>query len=534
MKYFLYARKSTDVEDKQVLSIEAQLVELRALARENNFEIVSEFVEKQSAKQPGRLIFNEMMLRVGKGEAQGIICWKLDRLARNPVDGGQIQWLLQSGVISHIQTHDKSYYSADNVLMMSVEFGMANQYIRDLSVNTARGLRAKARQGMFPGQAPIGYLNDVRTKTIIVDKKKSKIIRAAFELYAQNGSRLEDISNFLFQNGIATKPTKRWQNGGARPLKKDQAKLILSSTFYYGHFRYSGEMYEGKHTPIISKELFDKVQSVLKSRGKSQRPTKQPQALCGLLKCGFCGCSITAEEIFKKQKNGNVHRYVYYHCTKKRGLCNGEYIREEALDQELSGLLSRFHLPRDWAEELYKMTEQDEKEISQTTGVSLQAMCAKIAELESKIARLTDLFVEQDIERGEYLERKRELMSQKKSVQENILWLERDAGHWLEPMRNWIQEAQNLDKIAESEDLLSKKSSLQKIFGSNLTLCAREARGTPKNHWLSLTHTKESQSEKNLVSSLVPRERLELSPLARHDFESCASTIPPPRLTSQI
>jgi hypothetical protein len=357
---------------------------------------------------------------------------------------------------------------------------------------------------MFPGQAPIGYLNDVRTKTIIVDKKKSKIIRSAFELYAQNGSRLEDISNFLFSNRIVTKPTKRWQNGGSRPLKKDQAKLILSNTFYYGHFRYSGEMYEGKHTPIVSKELFDKVQSVLKSRGKSQRPTKQPQTLCGLLKCSSCGCSITAEEIIKRQKNGNTHRYVYYHCTKKRGHCDGEYIREEELDQELSGLLSRFHLPRDWAEGLYKMTEQDEKEISQTTGASLQAMRAKITELESKIARITDLFVEQDIDRDEYLERKRDLMSQKKSAQENILRLERDAGHWLEPMRNWIKEAETLDKIAESEDLLSKKSSLQKIFGSNLTLCAREARGTPQNHWLSLTRTKESQSEKNLVSTLVP------------------------------
>ena len=147
MKYFLYARKSTDVEDKQVMSIEGQLSELRALAKNEGLEISDEFVEKRTAKMPGRPIFNEMVRRIQKGEAQGIICWKLDRLARNPVDGGQISWLLQQGTIQRIQTHDRSHLSSDNVLMMSVEFGMANQFIRDLSSNTSRGLHHKARLG---------------------------------------------------------------------------------------------------------------------------------------------------------------------------------------------------------------------------------------------------------------------------------------------------------------------------------------------------------------------------------------------------
>ena len=518
MQYFLYARKSTDVEDKQVLSIEAQLVELRALVRQNNLEIAAEFVEKQSAKMPGRPIFNDMMNRIQRGDARGVVCWKLDRLARNPVDGGQISWFLQNGIIAHIQTHDRAYYSADNVLMMSVEFGMANQYVRDLSVNTARGLRQKARQGIYPGQAPLGYLNDPRTKTIAVDRKKSKIVRAAFELYAQNGSRLEDISRFLFDNGIATKATERWKSSGERPLKKDQAKLILTNSFYYGHFRYAGEIYEGKHTPIITKELFDKVQKVLALRGKTQRATKQPQQLCGLLKCGECGCSITAEV----QKG-----HVYYHCTKKRGPCSGEYIREETLDTQLSELLSRFHLPTHWAEELDRMATKDAGDASQSAAASVQAMRAKIADLDGKIARLTDLFVEQDIERDEYLDRKRALMSTKKSVQENILRLERDAAVWLEPMRKWINDASVLEEIAKSKDFPSKKSSLQKIFGSNLTLHAREARGVPEMPWFSLIAAKENHGETDLVSRLVGEERLELSPLSGHGPKPCAYTVPP-------
>src|SRR3989344_4954063 len=114
-KYFLYARKSTDVEDKQVMSIEAQLFELRALAKRDDLEIEEEFIEKRSAKTPGRPIFEEMLLRIERGEAQGVICWKIDRLSRNPVDSGRISWLLQRSVIQQIQTHDRAYLPQDNV-----------------------------------------------------------------------------------------------------------------------------------------------------------------------------------------------------------------------------------------------------------------------------------------------------------------------------------------------------------------------------------------------------------------------------------
>src|SRR3989338_3997666 len=271
--YFLYARKSTDVEDKQVLYIEGQLDELRSLAKSEGLEVVAEFVEKRTAKMPGRPVFNEMLNRIQQGEAQGIICWKLDRLARNPVDGGQISWLLQQGTIQRIQTHDRSHLSNDNVLMMSVEFGMANQFIRDLSANTSRGLHHKARLGYFPGTAPVGYLNDVRSKTIVVDRKKSKFIKSAFELYAEGNSRLEDISKFLFENDV--------KSLGSLPIHKDRIRFILTNPFYYGYFRYAGEMYEGKHTPLIDKNLFDKVQTVILKREHPQRTDKEPKALCG-------------------------------------------------------------------------------------------------------------------------------------------------------------------------------------------------------------------------------------------------------------
>ncbi|PIP87428.1 MAG: hypothetical protein COV07_03520 [Candidatus Vogelbacteria bacterium CG10_big_fil_rev_8_21_14_0_10_45_14] len=327
MKYFLYARKSTDVEDKQVLSIEAQLSELRSIARSQELEITEEFIEKKSAKKPGRVIFEEMLRRIEKGEAQGIVCWKVDRLSRNPVDSGRISWMLQQNIIQKIITHDRVYLPQDNVLIMSVEFGMANQYIRDLSQNTRRGLIAKARKGEFPTIAPVGYLNDVRNKMVVIDRKKAKIIKEAFELYSQGESRLEDIADFLYEKNVRTVYGNKFH--------RDRVKFVLSNPFYYGHFYYSGEIYEGKHTPIISKKLFDKVQDVLCERGRPAKPRNEPMAFCGLLRCATCGMMITAENKVKRQKNGNIHKYVYYRCTKKSKTisCNEGCVREEELTE---------------------------------------------------------------------------------------------------------------------------------------------------------------------------------------------------------
>ena len=195
--YFLYARKSTDVEDKQVLSIEAQLVELRALAKQEGLTIVSELEERRTAKMPGRPVFNEMLKRIQQGEAQGIICWKLDRLSRNPWDDGQIRWLSQSGTIQHVRTYERDYHSSDNTLLMSLEFSMANQFILDLSSNTKRGLRQKARNGVFPSLAPTGYLNDVRAKTIVIDRKKSKHVKPPLSCTPKATPALKTFQNIF-------------------------------------------------------------------------------------------------------------------------------------------------------------------------------------------------------------------------------------------------------------------------------------------------------------------------------------------------
>src|SRR4030042_4874599 len=270
--FFLYARKSTDVEDVQVLSIESQLAELREYAARENLKIVEELIEKQSAKIPGRQIFKSMIARIEQGEANGIISWNPDRLARNSVDGGKIIYLVDCGHLSFLKFPTFWFENtSQGKFMLNIAFGQSKYYIDSLSENTKRGLRQKVRRGEYPGCAPVGYLNDSRNKTVVIDKKRGSVIRKAFELYAQNNSRLEDIATFLAEHNIISRKGQH--------LKKDRISYILSNPFYVGLFKYAGEIHEGKHQPVVSKKIFDQVQEVLKQRSRPQdRKNSQPKA----------------------------------------------------------------------------------------------------------------------------------------------------------------------------------------------------------------------------------------------------------------
>jgi len=488
------------------LSIEAQLTELRAFAKAEGLNVIEELVEKQSAKIPGRPIFNKMLNRIERGEANGIVSWNPDRLARNSVDGGRIIYLLDCG---HLATLKFPTFWAENTsqgkFMLNIAFGQSKYYIDSLSENVRRGLRQKVRRGEYPGPAPIGYLNDSRIKMVVVDRKKAKIIKAAFEFYAEGDKTLEDISHFLAQQGITTKGGKVWH--------KDRVKYLLTNPFYYGHFRYAKEVHEGKHDSIIAKKLFDRVQEVLKQRGKPRHKIKnEPQPFCGLLYCA-CGMMITGEYKVKYQKNGNVHEYVYYHCSRKSKTirCKEPCIRQEVLDEQISSLLQKVSLPRDWAEELQTMLEKDKKESAQSCSAFVQESREKIRTIQLKLQRLLDGYLEQDIEREIYRAEKAKLLSEKKSLDEQITKLEQKQNDWVEPMENWINYAQALTKIARDSNLFEKKVASKEVFGSNLFLANREARlcapsgidSEPQNQWAALRAALEMASKKPKSMVLV-------------------------------
>ena len=474
MKYFIYVRKSTDVEDKQILSVEAQIVELKEYASKYGLEVVDTLIEKRTAKKPGRPVLNTMLSRISSGEASGILSWLPDRLSRNSVDSGQIIYMLDENILLDLKfPHFWFENTPQGKYMLANEFNSSKQYVDNLSVNTKRGLRQKVRRGEMPGVAPIGYYNDLKTKTAKIDRKTAPIIVQAFELYAKGDKRLDEIADFLYANGIQTKAGKLLgkKTAGKKPYHKNRIKRILTNPFYYGHFCYLGEVHEGKHKGIISKRLFDEVQTVLARRGKPNRKANDPKPLCGLVYCS-CGMMFTAETQIKRQKNGNVHIYDYYRCTRKSKIvaCRQPHIRAEELDKQLSGLLLDFAMPTKWADKLYELIGQDERKEKSTLDVKINDTQEQIVQLSSKLQRLLDSYLDGDVERDLYQDKRAEILGEKKRLQEQIEQAALGVLTWVEPMKQWIETAVSIYNIAKSDDLSAKKSLCLEIFGSNLKM----------------------------------------------------------------
>lgn len=172
IKYFIYCRKSSEDEERQVLSIEAQLAELREFAKQNGLFVVREYIESKTAKEPGREIFNQMLSEIEKGNAEGILAWNPDRLARNSVDGGRVIYLVDTEKIKSLKFPTFWFEpTPQGKFMLSVAFGQAKYYTDNLRENILRGIRQKIRRGELSAKAPLGYFNEPRLRTIEPDKK---------------------------------------------------------------------------------------------------------------------------------------------------------------------------------------------------------------------------------------------------------------------------------------------------------------------------------------------------------------------------
>jgi len=434
MKYIIYCRKSTDSEERQILSIESQLAELREFAAKEKLEIVASLCEAQTAKEPGRKIFGEMLDRICAGEASGILAWHPDRLSRNSIDGGKIIYLLDTGKIKDLKFPTFWFDSTpQGKFMLSIAFGQSKYYIDNLSENIKRGHRQKLRKGIWPSFAPLGYLNNHRTKEIDLDKEKSQFIRKAFEIYATGEYTLKAVKQFLADSRITSYRK--------RPLSVSCVQRFLKNHFYYGVFKFNNEFYQGTHEPIISKKLFDSVQQVMNNRGKKKRKRKHEFAFSGLMRCGNCGCLITAE----KQKGHN-----YYRCTKKKQKCEEKYLREENLVEQMRDFIQKVSLPDDWANNMLAEIDKGKEQAKKDSENFVQNLRAQNVEVEQKIRDF-----------------------------------EQTGNNWLEPMKKMIFEAKQT-KILLSQDDNQQILTFLKNVGSNFILKGKKFNFALKIGWRAL------------------------------------------------
>ena len=350
-KAVIYTRVSSKEQEKEGFSIPAQLKLLKEYGKEKRFAVTREFVDVETAKQSGRSGFREMVKFLKDNpDVKTILVEKTDRLYRNFKDyvileefGVEIHLVKEGEVISKDSRSHQKFIHGIKVLM-------AKNYIDNLSEETRKGQTEKAEQGIYPSYAPLGYLNVERDgdKVIEPDPDRAPQVRQLFEWYSTGQYSLSDLVHKAAEAGFTFRRT------GAHISKSTVARL-LGDPIYYGDFEWDGKMYRGKHAAIVSKELWLKVQNVLAERERP-RPKRREFAFTGLLKCGHCGCSITAEI-----KKG---RYVYYHCTGHKGKCPGPYIREEDLGRLLGETLKAVRIDEDvleWLVEALRTSHAEEK-----------------------------------------------------------------------------------------------------------------------------------------------------------------------------
>ncbi len=345
VRYCLYARKSTEQDELQALSIDSQIKEMLELANKENLDIVEIRRESHSAKDSGqRPVFSKLLYDIRQGMFSGILCWAPDRLSRNAGDLGSVVDLMDQGFLQEIRTHSQTFTNNPNEKFLLMILGSQAKLENDhKGENVKRGLRAKCEQGWRPGQPPLGYLHDKFAdkgqKKVYIDSDRAPFIKQMFELVAYENYSGRQIDKWIKKNNLKTKKKKN--------ISLSMIYRILGDCYYYGEFEYpvgSGKFYKGGHDPIISKELFLKARENLTSPPR-RHPGTVEFAFTKLLYCGNCGSGISAEEKFKHQKNGNIHRYVYYHCSRGKDRdCREGAIREEDLIKQMVGLIDKIEV----------------------------------------------------------------------------------------------------------------------------------------------------------------------------------------------
>lgn len=342
LKYCLYARKSSESDERQAMSIDSQLNEMRALAANEGINVVKELQESHSAKESGkRPGYNSLLKGLVDNKYNAILTWAPDRLSRNAGDLGAVVDLMDQGKLLHIRTYSQTFTNNPNEkFLLMILCSQAKLENDNKSINVKRGIKTKCEMGWRPGVAPLGYMNRAfgGINDIVLDPERADLIREVFHKAGYEGWSGRRLKAWLDEQGFT--------NRSGKHVSVSQILVILTTPFYYGKFRYpeapDAPWYDGAHKPLISKELYDLVQ---KNRGISKGIWgSKTFAFRGLLKCGQCGADITAQEKFKLLKNGEYKRFVYYNCTRRKDPnCVEKYVNEDRLRELMQEFIEQHH-----------------------------------------------------------------------------------------------------------------------------------------------------------------------------------------------
>ena len=413
MPIAIYARKSTESEDRQVQSLDDQVKALQALANRENFVVSEIFTESHSAKSPGtRPEFRRLMDMVEAGQIDGILTWAINRLSRNDLDGGLIAHLLHTGKLKFIKTTERTYRPDDNALLMSIENGMAVAFIQDLKRNVIRGMKGKVDRGWHASKAPIGYKNEPETREIVPDPVRFALVREAWDLMLSDPVSVAEVHRQMVERGL----TSRSRNKTTGPISRAKMHTLFRERFYLGEILFKGETYPGRHMPMVTEDEFMAVQTTIARLGRGPKPKRNSLAFTGALRCSECGCQVVGEVKTKHYpKTERTVKYTYYHCSGSKG-CSKKAIDEETLRKAVEPYLLNFRITTGTARWLKKALVESVERGASTTFVSLLDLEKKREDKEVRLRRLTNLRLDHEISADEYAALRSDLMNEQEDL----------------------------------------------------------------------------------------------------------------------
>ncbi len=506
-KYFLYARKSSESDEKQVQSIDDQLKVMKLRAKSMWMKIIDIFTESMSAKAPWRYRFNEMIERIKKWEANWIISWKLDRLTRNPIDTWTIQYMLQTWELDIISTNDRDYFPVDSWLLFSVETWMANQYILDLIKNVNRWMNSKYEKGIRPTNTPLWYLNDKNERTIIDDPKRFHIVRKMWDLmitWNYSAPKILKIANEKWW--LKTRKNKRWP---WKELSRAWIYRIFNNIFYTWYFYYKWELKEWIHSSMITLEEFDRVQEILWRKWVT-RPKNYEFSYTWMIKCWDCWNMITAEIKNKYIKSTwDFKKYIYYHCTNRnKNECTQKNINIDNLEIQIISILNKLEIIPEFKEFALKLLKNNYSWEVKKRIKKLENINNIILREEKKLKKLTDLLLEEIIDNDEYKKRKFDLIKSIEKIKQERGRIDISWKKNLELTREVFEFSVWVQKVFNSWDLQKKKEILSTLWQNFILkdwLLGLDIhpwfKTIIKNGWLQMFNSSSTEPTKNSTSS---------------------------------